>query len=56
MQVKGYKALAVPLTADEATPFTAFVYVRQHSSKGYVMSCWPRSPVGCGQSQINGSA
>lgn len=36
LQVKGYKALAVPLGPDEAAPFTAFVYVRQHYSKGCV--------------------
>jgi hypothetical protein len=37
LQVKGYKALAVPLSPDAAAPFTAFIYVRQHSSKGCVI-------------------
>lgn len=36
LQVKGYKALAVPLSPDGAAPFTAFTYVRQHYSKGCV--------------------
>jgi len=42
LAVKGYKALAVPLSTDAAAPFTAFIYVRQHSSKGCV-STWSRS-------------
>lgn len=36
MQIKGYKVLGVPLGVDASSPFSSFLYVRQHSSKGYV--------------------
>lgn len=39
MQVKGYKVLGVPLGEDASNPFSSFLYVRQHSSKGYGLSC-----------------
>jgi hypothetical protein len=37
MQVKGYTVLGVPLGEDASSPFSSFLYVRQHSSKGYVL-------------------